>query len=851
MSFVHLHFHTSYSLLDGYNPIPKAVARVKELGMAACAITDHNHLGGIPVWQETCDNEGIKPLLGLEGYYNPEAETVALPIEERRKIALKKAVEDGATTEEEYTKMKKKDATEFLRDYLVDTSQYHILFIAKNLTGWKNLVKLQSESARLHTFNGRYLCDMDLIKKYHEGIICSNACIGSYSARKVVEGDYDSAEKYIRDFKNIFGADFYLEIQPLNIEKQYKTNLFYMEMADKYGIKTIATNDVHYTRKEDHDDHDTLLCIGTGKKKSEKDRMRYSNDFWIKSEEEMEESFENQTASMLDKGFIEGEEEKNQYKAYWKEAIKNTNLIADDCEDHIPLGSDKPLIPNTKVPDKLTPEEYLEELSWRGLYRYLSKHPECDREVYEKRLKEELDIINPKGFAPYMLTVREYVNWSNAQGYSTGPGRGSASGSLCLFCIGVTKNIDPIKNGLLFFRFLTKDRKELPDVDVDFPWSHRDDVIHHLEDYHGKDKVAHIGTYAELGVKSGIKDICRVLEVPFLESNNITKAIDEINDSPGVTFKDIDAMKDGDEDDKKLWEKFDALEKKYPEVFRLARAFEGTPRQMGAHASGVLVMPISVTDMVPLRYVDGTAVALWTGPQVEHCGLVKCDVLGLKTLDIIQKTINKIPGIDDFDDLYNKVDIEDKKIYDLLKSKKTEGVFQVESNMMKGIIDMIQPTCFNDLVAIVSLGRPGPLKAGLPKQYGEVKSGKIKKEYPIRGCEDILDGTQGVTIYQEQLMLISKKISGFNDTQADSITRKVLAKKRKKMFPMMIRCHIYGKKNCEGPKGWEDDDHAPWYDPKGKLGAEIPGAIVNGYTEKELKKYFETIEGFSSYCLTA
>ena len=623
MSFVHLHFHTSYSLLDGYNPIPKAVARVKELGMTACAITDHNHLGGIPVWQETCDNEGIKPLLGLEGYYNPEAETVALPIEERRKIALKKAVEDGATTEEEYTKMKKKDATEFLRDYLVDTSQYHILFIAKNLTGWKNLVKLQSESARLHTFNGRYLCDMDLIKKYHEGIICSNACIGSYSARKVVEGDYDSAEKYIRDFKNIFGADFYLEIQPLNIEKQYKTNLFYMEMADKYGIKTIATNDVHYTRKEDHDDHDTLLCIGTGKKKSEKDRMRYSNDFWIKSEEEMEESFENQTASMLDKGFIEGEEEKNQYKAYWKEAIKNTNLIADDCEDHIPLGSDKPLFSNVKVPNNLTPEAYLEELAWKGLYHYLSKHPECDRKVYEKRLRDELDVINPKGFAPYMLAVKEYVTWANSHLCPTGPGRGSAAGSLCLFSLGITKNIDPIKNHLLFFRFLTKDRVEAPDIDIDFSYTHREDVIHHLEDYYGKDHVCHIGTYGTIGVKSGIKDIGRVFSYPFNKVDSICKAIDAINDKPALTFSDLDKMKEGDENSQKAWKEFNKIEEDNKELFRLARAFEGTPRQMGVHASGILVTPMPIVDMFPIRIdKNGIAVSLYTGPQLEELGAV-------------------------------------------------------------------------------------------------------------------------------------------------------------------------------------------------------------------------------------
>lgn len=609
MSFVHLHFHTSYSFLDGYNSIKKAVNKIKELGMNACAITDHGSLCGCPEFQDECQENGIKPLLGMEGYFTPDMNEAAKDIDTRKADALKKAIAAGVITEEASKKLKKKDLNDIVAPYMYDMHQYHILFIAKNQTGWHNLVKIQSEAARRCTYNGRYLCDMDLLADYHEGVIVTTACIGSYPAKMVEAGNLAAAEDYILAMKEIFGEDFYLEIQPLDISQQHAVNLFYKEMAEKHNIQVVATNDVHYTLKEDFEDHDTLLCIGTGKMKSDTERMRYSHDFWIKSEEEMYDSFSLQASSM-DLG--------QEYKDFYDTAIKNTALIAEKVEDNIKLGSDKPLFSNVKVPAPFTPEGYLNYLAWKGLYGYLKKHPECDRKQYEHRLKEELDIIIPKGFAPYMLAVKEYVTWANENGCMTGPGRGSAAGSLCLFSIGVTKNIDPIKERLLFSRFLTADRRDPPDVDCDFCWSHRDDVVHHLEDYYGEEYVAHIGTYSVMGVKSGLKDVCRVLEVPFGESNNITKTIDEINDSPGVKFKDLDAMENGDENEHKAWEKFRALENRYPEIFRLARAFEGTPRNQGVHASGILVTPMPVSDLFPVRYKDGTAITLYTGPQLEH-----------------------------------------------------------------------------------------------------------------------------------------------------------------------------------------------------------------------------------------
>lgn len=838
MAFTHLHFHTSYSFLDGCNPIDRAVSRVKELGMTSCAITDHNTLGGIPVWQEECKKQGIKGILGCEGYWNTSMKEAAKPIAQRKEEALARAIAADVTSETAAKKLKVKELNALIEPYMHDMRQFHILYLAKDLEGWHNLVKLQSEAARLCTYNGRYLADMDLLRKYHKGIICTNACIASYSSRMMQEGRKDLAEAYILEMQDIFGDDFYLEIQPLDIEKQHKTNLFYMEMAKKHGIEVIATNDVHYTRKEDADDHDTLLCVGMGKSKADPNRLHYSLDFWIKSEEEMAASFEAQSRTMS---------ADDEYDKLWKKAIANTEKVAEKCSGNIKLSSDKPLFPSVKVPAGRTPESHLTLLSWEGLYKYLAAHPECDRTAYESRLKEELSIINPKGFAPYMLTVREYINWSDRNGIVTGPGRGSAAGSLCLFCIGITKNIDPIKQNLIFSRFLTADRRDPPDIDSDFQWERRGEVIQHLKDYYGEDHVAHIGTYSQMGVKSGLKDVCRVLDLPFKESNNITSMIDEINDSPSTKFKDFDAMKDGDENERRAWEKFDALEKKYPEIFRLARAFEGTPRNQGVHASGVLVMPIPVTDMFPVRYKDGVAIALWTGPQLEQCRSIKCDILGLKTLDIIQKTISFIPGIKNIRDLYRKVDPEDKKVWQYISSKETDAVFQIESGMMKGIVDEVKPTCFNDLGAIVALGRPGPLGLGAPTLYAKAKSGKAEITYPIHGCEDIFGETYGIPIYQEQLMAVSKKIAGFDDMQADSLTRKVLGKKKVEMMPMLKRCHIYGKKNCKGPAGWESDIHAPWYDPEEKYGGEIPGAISNGYTEQEVLDYFDKIEAFASY----
>lgn len=447
-AFVHIHLHTYYSLLDGMGSPEERVLRAKELGMKAIAITDHNHLGGCLEFQAACKKHGLKPLLGVELYWTWDSNIISLPKEERDKIAINKAKEAGV---EITSKMKKAEINQLIEPYKYDTKSYHIILIAKNQTGWRNLVKLQSEASDKGLFNGRYHCDNEMLRKYSEGLICTTACIGSVIGEHFLKNEDEVAYKQFEELIDIFGNEnLFVEIQGLEWREQYKVNLKLIEMANKYNVKVIATNDVHYTFKEDHDDHDTLLCIGTGKFKEQTDRMKYDHEFWLRDYMEMIEAFKRNDDSA-------------KYLTIVQEALDNTNLLASMVDDNINLGSEVPLFTKTNIPAKFTDEKYLSYKCWNRLYKYLAKHPEFNRKEYEARLNWELFVINSKGYAPYMLTVDEFIDWANSNGCPTGPGRGSAAGSLVLFLLGITKIIDPIQNGLLFSRFLTMDRTALPD----------------------------------------------------------------------------------------------------------------------------------------------------------------------------------------------------------------------------------------------------------------------------------------------------------------------------------------------------------------------------------------------------
>lgn len=851
--FVHLHVHTSYSVLDGVCKPKDLAKRISELDMDYVAITDHGHLGGTYAFQNACKDNDIKPILGMEGYYTPDINIASLDISERKKLALQKAAEAGEISTDEIEAHKKDK--ELIAKYEYKMRQYHIIYLVLDQTGWHNLIRLQSESANLCTYNGRFLADLKLIEKYNEGLICCSACVGSYDSHMLQEQREDKALEYILKLKEIFDDRFYLEIQPAEIWQQAQTNKYYMEWAKKYSIKTVATTDVHYLLREDWDDHDTYMCIATGKKKTDTDRMIYDNQYWVKTVDEMVETFENQ----IEKFYLNKESPEwiEEYRQYYVDSIKETLNVANRIDTNILIGSKEVLYPKVKIPNGLTEDDVLRDKAIAGLNKYLKQHPNYDRDVYLNRLLYELEVITYKHYSGYFLMVDEYVTWGNAIDTSTGypqcalgPGRGSADGSLVLYALGISK-IDPIINNLMFERFLSLDRNSPPDVDVDHDYENRGLMIKHFEEVYGKSHVAHIGTWTMLSVLSGIKDFAKVLEIPFVESNELTKALQKLIDKPQAKFKDYDKM---EEDAPENYIKFKELENKYVEVFRLTRKFEGCCRQWGVHASGVLVTPVEVNDYFPTR-VDkktGDVITLYTGVELEQLSAIKQDVLGLKSITIIKHALQHIPSKKtpektmSFEELYESADIADKNVYKMICDKNTDGVFQIESDMFKGLIDLIHPQNINDISALVALGRPGPLQAGTPEIYAHgKKTGEY--DYPIRGCEDILSDTYSAILYQEQLMLISKQVSGFDGSQADSITRKITAKKKAEMFPMMIRCHIYGKKNIEGPEGWENDDHAPWYDPKGKYGKEIPGALINGYTEEELRLYFDKIMGFASY----
>ena len=705
--FTHLHVHTSYSFLDGYCHIPKLVSRAKELGMESLAITDHNHMGGIYEFLQECKKQDIKPILGYEGYQTWDTLSLSKPVEERWTDAALKAKKAGDLTEKEAEDLasgKKgvkgiKDIKARAEKHMYDTRQYHLILLAKNQTGLNNLIKLQSESAKVCTYNGRFLFDMPMLRKYSEGVICTTACVANMVASRVRKDDLDKAEELILEYKDIFGDDFYLEVQPNAFDDQVKVNNFYLTMSQKHNIKLVATSDVHYVLKTDNKDHDVLVCVGTGTDIYNPNRMKYDHNFWLKSEEEMQDGFK----YLINTSETEVSVARAKYALYL-EAMHNTQEIANKVGEY-KLGSDVPLMP--KLPGVKNTKRKLRELAYKGLYELAKRYDYIANDIkrYEQRLAYELNIINYKDFADYMLIVREYLNWADNNGVMTGPGRGSAAGSLVLWCIGITKNVDPIKHGLLFGRFLTIDRTGLPDIDSDVSYYGRDKVIEHIKDLYGESNVAHIGTYSQMGVKSGLKDIGRALKIPFDKMNALSKIIDDFKDvvPPQPKFKHYDALKDGNETEKSLYVKWQKLEADNKELFRLARAFEGLKRNFGVHASGVLAMPCRVDDYFPTRTdTDGVMITLFTGVECEELGTAKLDVLGLKTLSIIETTLKHLDK--DVQWLYDSFDIEDKKLYKLLAQAKTDCVFQLESDMFKDMMKGMKPTAFDDIAAATALG---------------------------------------------------------------------------------------------------------------------------------------------------
>ena len=926
--FVHLHLHTIYSVLDGVCKLEPLVERAKEFGMTAVAQTDHNHIGGALAFQKACKKGGIKPILGLEGYMTHDMKIAALSPEERLTLALTQmfqnetevntaiaekkkdckpysfyqeklqeafhkrinddnkpwstkniTIEDikKVFTVKQLTSLKKLNS-KLLEKYEYDMHQYHIIFLAMNQTGWNNLIKLQSEAADKCTYNGRFLMDFDLIKKYNEGLICTTACIGSLFSKLIQQKKLEEAEKLILKFKEIFQDRFYLEIQPLTLPAQYVTNEFFLSMYKKYNIEPVATSDVHYLLKEDHDDHDTFMCIAMGRLKDEaidkevyikahkndplgkkfKPRMKYTNDYWFRSKEEMVEGFIQQEADSIAIYKEENPLKTKEYRDFWLRAIENTRTIAATISEDIQIGSTVPLYPKVNnVPKGMSHDDYLMAEAIRGLIAYSKKRKAegrpIDYQKYLTKILDEMKVITSKHYTDYFLGVQEYTNWANSINPETnlpyavsGPGRGSAASSLVLFLIGITKNVDPIEHDLMFSRFLTMDRKSPPDIDLDYNYTNRCFVIKHLEEEYGKEKVCHIGTWTVESMFSGIKDFARVLNYPPSFSDALNKELQAICNDPGISFKTFDEFK---ENEPEKYEQFQAIENKpeNKEIFRLARKFEGTIRQFGIHASGVLCCPEAVNNFVPTRKDkdSGVTVSLFTGTELEEINCIKYDILGLKTLSIIENTLVSISKT--FEDLYDEAGLYDKETFEMIARGETDGVFQIESNMMKGLCKDIEPSNIDDLSALVAIGRPGPLGMGTDKQYAAWKKDAGLREEYLPNIQDILARSYGTLIYQEQCMQLSIRVCGFNQGQSDSLMRKIIGKKKVELLDMLGRIMVYGMKTGKGPDGWKDNLESPWYDEEGKYGDPIPGAIALGYDKNQVQEFYEKMKAFARY----
>ena len=811
-NIVHTHVHTDASLLDGLSKVKDLVAKAKSLNMKAVAITDHGSLGNTLTFWEECNKQGIKPLLGNELYYTHNTDILALPLKERDALAIEQAEKAGVEIPK---KAKKKDIVELLEPYTYDTKGYHILFIAMNQTGWVNLMKLSGEASDKCTYNGRPHCDMNMIRKYSEGLICTTACLGSYLDQCIVNNNMEEARAYLAELKDIFGDRLFLEVQPLNEKEQIKANLELIKLSEEYDIKLITGTDSHYINKEDHYIHDILLCIGTGAKLSDEVRFRFNNEFWFMSYDEVIEHYEKQ----MQLGGIPNEYE---YECAIQESINNTSLLADMVED-IKLKSDKPIMPIVEVPEGFDDNSYLRYQCWTNLYKYLTKNNLWSkRRIYEERLNHELNVICTKGYASYFLIVQDFIEWGNNNGCPFGPGRGSAAGSLVAFLLGIVKGTDPIEYDLLFFRFLTMDRKALPDIDSDVSRLDRQKVIDYMEHKYHMENTCQVGTWTIVGVKNGLKDVARVLDLPFAEANELTKNFDD-----GITWKDIDAM-EGEE--KKAIE---LLEEKYAEIFRVARALDGVKRNCGVHAGGFIATPMEVNNFVPTRTSKGRKVSMWDKNEVEEAGLCKIDLLGLATISMINlctQFIEKTTGVKiTLDDLYNNKELrDDPVVLEMISKEQTESVFQFESNLFKSIIKDMQPSSFADCIALTSVARPGPLGAGLDKVYSNRKHGIDTNTEFILGSFPYMESTYNTTLYQEQPMLLAKDIAGFSDNQADSYLRKAMAKKKRELLELCKSWFIYGK-------------------PEDEYGPAIKGGIANGYKEEDLKEYFDSLDSYCSY----
>ena len=699
--FCHLHTHTEFSLLDGASRIKELVAATKELGMDSLAITDHGAMFGVIDFYKECRKQGIKPIIGCEVYLAPGDR------HDRQEIG--------------------------------GVKYYHLILLAENQTGYKNLVKLVS----LANIEGMYYkprIDKELLRQYHEGIICLSACIAGEIPRSLIQDNKERADALVQEYLSIFGREnFFLEIQNHGLPEERKANAGLVELAHKYGIGLAATNDCHYVRREDSEFHDVLLCIQMGKTMDDPDRMRFnSDDYYLKSPTEMAALFPE-----------------------YPDALANTAKIAERCQVDFTFGNIQ--LPYYPIPAPYSDDaEYLRALCEEALPARYSEVTDTVR----KRLDYELDIIHRMGYDSYFLIVWDFIRHSREVGISVGPGRGSAAGSIVAYLLGIT-NLDPLKYDLLFERFLNPDRVTMPDIDIDFCYIRREEVIDYVKERYGYDHVAQIVTFGTMAAKGAVRDVGRVLNMPYAQVADIAKLI------PNELKMTLDkALKES----KDLRSAYDSS----PEVKRLidlARKVEGLPRHSSTHAAGVVIARNPLTDYLPVSVSNGTLVTEFDKDHVEELGLLKMDFLGLRTLTVISDTLENIKKSRNEAVDINKIPLADELTAKMLCDGRTGAVFQMESSGMTQLVKDLAPQSFADLIPTVALYRPGPLGSGMVEDFISGRHGRKEVSYLHPLLEPILKETFGVVLYQEQVMQIVQVLAGFSLGQAD-LLRRAMGKKK-------------------------------------------------------------------------
>lgn len=800
--FVHLHVHTQYSLLDGQASVDALVEKAQKDGMPAIAVTDHGSMFGIKEFYNKVSKKNskymgvIKDCQGeldtLNDKSNPTEEDLARiqklseKISEEKKHLLKPII--GCECYCARNGREKKDGKE-------DLSGWHLIVLAKNLNGYKNLIKMVS-IGWTEGFYGRPRIDKELLEKYHEDLIVSSACLAGELPQHIIKGRIDKAEESLLWFKNLFGEDFYLELQrhkttdpkadPDTYPHQQEVNRVLIELAAKHRVKLIATNDVHFVNEEDAEAHDRLICLSTGKDFDDPSRMRYSKQEWMKSTAEMNRLFADQP-----------------------EALRNTFEIAGKVEyysiDHKPLMPDFPIPPEFKNDD-----DYLRHLTYKGAEKKYAGRLNAD---IRERIDFELETIRKMGFPGYFLIVQDFIAAARKMGVAVGPGRGSAAGSAVAYSLGIT-DIDPIKYDLLFERFLNPDRISMPDIDVDFDDDGRGQVLNWVTDKYGKEKVAHIITYGTMATKSAIKDIARVQKLPLSESNRLAKLVpDKIPNVKKVNLKAaIDYVPE-------LREAANSADQAMRDTIKYALALEGNVRNVGVHACGVIIGKYDISDIVPVSTAkdketgEEMLVTQYEGAVIEDTGLIKMDFLGLKTLSIIKDAVENILLTTGKKINIDEIDIEDSLTYELYSAGKTTGTFQFESAGMQKCLRELQPTKFEDLIAMNALYRPGPMDY-IPS-FVSRKHGREAITYDLPVMERYLNDTYGITVYQEQVMLLSRLLANFTRGQSDEL-RKAMGKK------MIDKMNSLKEEFLNGGKG-------------------------NGYGESTLLKIWSDWEKFASY----